>query len=144
MFDSEQPIRDDGKSPEYMVLRIENILLKETWQKNIENGSSRMPHMPIAFGFRDGHKFWFAEHKKPFWVPTPTDLGPKEESILYEANRIDADNVTFTREACKELTGVPKPFIKTVLKGIIKTAKADGITLVDVDYVKKINDERNG
>ena len=142
-LDSEQSIRDDGKTPEYMVLRIENTLLKKTWQENIENGTTRMPRMPIAYGFRDGHKFWFAEHKKPFWVPTPTDKGPKEESVLYEANRLEPDSVKFTRAACKQLTGVPKPFIKTVLKGIIKQAKADGVALVDEDYVKKINDERN-
>ncbi|MDG2154854.1 MAG: hypothetical protein P8M26_02805, partial [Gammaproteobacteria bacterium] len=64
-------------------------------------------------------------------------------SVLYEANRLEPDSVQFTRAACKQLTGVPKPFIKTVLKGIIKQAKADGVALVDEDYVKKINDERN-
>ena len=141
-WDAEQPIRDDAKTPEYFVLRIDNILLKETWARNIEEGSTRMPNMPIAFGFRDGAKFWFAEHKKPFWFPTPTDKGPKEESVLYEANRLDTE-VEFTRDACKQLTGVPKPFIKTVLKGIIKQAKTDGVSVVDRDYVVKINEERN-
>ena len=87
-------------------------MLKETWAKNIENGTRRMPNMPITFGFRDGEKFWFAERKKAFWFPTPTDKGPKEESVLYEANRIDPE-VKFTREACKQLTGIPKPFIRT-------------------------------
>ncbi len=142
-WDSEQPIRDDGKTPEYFVLRIENILLKETWARNLEEGTKRMPNMPITFGFRDGQKFWFTEIKKPFWFPTPTDKGPKEESVLYEANRLDPD-VQFTRGAAKQLTGVPKPFIKTVLKGIIKRAKADGVTEIDRDYVVKINEERNG
>ena len=141
--DIEQPIREDGNTPSYFVLRIEKILMKETWQKNLSNGATRLPNIPLAYGFRDGAKFWFAEHKKPFWFPTPTDKGPKEESVLYEANRLDPDHVQFTRDACKELTGVPKPFIKTVLKGIIKRAKEDGVELVDVDYVKKINEERN-
>ena len=72
----------------------------------------------------------------------PTDKGPKEENILYEANRLDPDNVQFTREACKQLTGIPRPFLKTALKGIIKRAIEDGVKMVDVDYVKKLNDER--
>jgi len=144
VVDVTQPIRNNGKTPEYFVLRIEKILMKETWQKNLADGATRLPNIPLAYGFRDGGKFWFTEHKKPFWIPTPTDKGPKEESILYEANRIDPDNVQFTREACKQLTGVPKPFIKVALKGIVKQAKADGVELVDLEYVKKINEERNG
>lgn len=104
-------------------------------------GATRLPRIPLAYGFRDGAKFWFTEHKRPFWFPTPTDKGPKEESVLYEANRLDPD-VTFTRDACKQLTGIPKPFLKTALKGIIKRAKEDGVSEIDVDYVKKLNDER--
>ena len=42
-FDSEQSIRDDGKTPEYMVLRIDNILLK----KNLA-GKHRERHHPHA------------------------------------------------------------------------------------------------
>jgi hypothetical protein len=144
VVDTEQPIRNDGNTPEYFVLRIERILMKETWQKNLADGVTRLPKIPLAYGFRDGAKFWFAEHKTPFWFPTPTDKGPKEESVLYEANRLDPDNVQFTRDACKELTGIPKPFIKVALKGIIKRAKEDGVSLIDVDYVKKINEEREG
>ena len=140
-WDSEQPIRQDGRTPEYFVLRIENILLKQSWAKNIEQGTSRMPRMPITFGFRDGAKFWFAELKRPFWFPTPTDKGAKEESVLYEANRLDPD-ISFSREACKQLTGVPRPFIKTVLKGIIKQAKADGITEIDREYIDRFNQQR--
>jgi hypothetical protein len=100
-----------------------------------------MPRMPITFGFRDGGKFWFAELKKPFWIPTPTDKGPKEEAILYEANRIDPE-IQFTRDACKQLTGIPRPFVKTALKGIVKQAKEQGVTLVDEEFVTKINAER--
>jgi hypothetical protein len=141
--DSEQPIRNDGNTPSYFVLRIEKILMKETWQKNLADGVTQLPNIPLAYGFRDGARFWFAEHKKPFFFPTPTNKGPKEESILYEANRLDPESVQFTRDACKQLTGVPRPFIKTALKGIIKRAKEDGVALVDEDYVKKINAERN-
>jgi flavin reductase (DIM6/NTAB) family NADH-FMN oxidoreductase RutF len=141
-WDSEQPIRDDGKTPEYFVLKIDNILLKETWANNLEQGTTRMPNMPITFGFRDGQKFWFTEIKKPFWFPTPTNKGPKEESVLYEGNRLDPE-IQFTRDAAKQLTGVPKPFIKTVLKGIVKQAREDGVTEINKAYVDKINAERN-
>jgi hypothetical protein len=124
-------------------LRIERILMKETWAKNLTDGATRLPNIPLAYGFRDGGKFWFTQHKKPFWFPIPTDKGPKEESVLYEANRLDPEHVQFTREACKQLTGIPKPFLKTALKGIIKQAKEDGVELVDIDYVTKLNEERN-
>jgi len=142
VVDVEQPVRNDGNTPEYFVLRIEKILMKETWAKNLADGATRLPQVPLAYGFRDGARFWFAEHKKPFWFPTPTDRGPKEESVLYEANRLDPE-VKFTREACKQLTGIPKPFVKTALKGIIKRAKEDGVAEVDLDYVNKINAERD-
>ena len=142
VVDVEQPIRNDGKTPEYFVLRIERILMKETWAKNLADGATRLPRIPLAYGFRDGAKFWFTEHKRPFWFPTPTDKGPKEESVLYEANRLDPD-VRFTRDACKQLTGIPKPFLKTALKGIIKRAKEDRVAEIDLDYVKKLNDERS-
>lgn len=141
VWDEAQPIRDDGKTPEYFVLRIERILMKETWARNLANGATQLPNMPLAYGFRDGARFWFTEHRKPFWFPTPTDKGPKEESVLYEANRLD-DEVTFTRDAAKQLTGIPKPFLKTALRGIIKQAKEDGIVEIDLDYVKKLNDKR--
>jgi hypothetical protein len=62
---------------------------------------------------------------------------------MYEANRIDPD-VSFTRDACRQLTGVPKPFIKTVLKGIIKQAKERGITEIDSEFVLKLQKERDG
>ena len=41
---------------------------------------------------------------------------------MYIANRLD-EEVTFTENACKQLTGIPKVFVKTALKGIIKEAK---------------------
>ena len=37
-----------------------------------------------------------------------------------------------------------KPFIKTVLKGIIKQAQERGVTEVDREFVEMINKERNG
>jgi len=141
--DTAQPIHDNGRTPEYFVLTIDRILMRQSWADNLGDAATRMPRMPITFGFRGGTQFWFAELKKPFWVSTPTDKGPKEEAILYEANRIDP-TISFTRDACKELTGIPRPFVKTALKGIVKRATEEGVTTVDVEFVQRINAERRG
>lgn len=125
----------------HLVLRIENILLKETWKKNLENGGERMPRLPVTYGFRGGAKFWFAEPKRAFWLPIPTNKGPKYEVVHYEANRID-DEIKFTLEASKELTGIPKPFLRTALKGIVKEAKERGIKTIDRDFILLLNKER--
>ena len=61
---------------------------------------------------------------------------------MSSASRIDPE-VKFTREACKQLTGVPKPFIKTVLKGNIKQAKERGVTEIDREFVEMLNKERD-
>lgn len=142
-WDKSQPLHEDGRTPQYFVLRIERILMKETWAQNLADGVTRLPRVPLAYGFRDASRFWFAEHKRPFWFPIPENKGPKEENILYEANRLDPE-VRFTREACRELTGIPRPFVKTALKGIVKRARNDGISLVDVDYIRQLNEERDG
>lgn len=126
----------------HFIVKLDNILLKEQWKKNIDDGNPRMPNIPISYGFRDGKDFWFTQHKKPFIVPVPTDRGPKSEAVMYLANRIDPD-VRFTKEACEKLTGVPKVFLKTALNGIIKRAKEEGISEIDAAFVTRINDERN-
>ena len=140
-WDAAQPVRDDGATPEYFVLRIDNVLLKERWARNLGDEATTMPRMPITFGFRGGTQFWFAELRKPFMLRTPTDKGPKEEAILYEANRIDPE-VAFTREACQQLTGIPRPFVKVALKGIIAKAKERGVSVVDAEFVDLVNAER--
>ena len=125
----------------HFILKLDNILLKESWKKNLDDGNPHMPNMPISYGFRDGKDFWFSKHRKPFSIPTPTDRGPKVEAVLYTANRLD-DEVKFSKEACEKLTGVPRVFLKTALNGIIKRAKEEGITHVDEAFVEKINAER--
>lgn len=66
----------------------------------------------------------------------------KIDSLLEDANKLDPD-VEFTREACAALTSVPRPFIKKAMKGIVKKAKTEGIALVDVAFVERVNAERN-
>lgn len=133
---------NEASSTRHFIIKLDNILLKESWHKNINNDNPIMPNLPISYGFRDGKDFWFTQHGKPFAIPTPTDRGPKAAAVIYTANRMD-DEVKFTDEACEKLTGVPRVFLKTALNGIIKKAKEEGITLVDEAFVDKINAERN-
>jgi hypothetical protein len=65
----------------------------------------------------------------------------ESQTVFYLANRIDS-NVRFTKEACKKLTGIPKPFMKDALKGIVERALEDGVTDIDEAYLAKINAER--
>jgi len=126
----------------HFVLRINRILLKERWKENLEHGGTRMPRMPLTYGFRGGEKFWFAQPKRAFWLPIPSDKGPKSEAVHYEANRID-EEVKFTLEASKKLTGIPKPFLRSALKGIVKQAKERGVSEIDADFIDLLNKERD-
>ena len=47
-------------------------------------------------------------------------------------------------EACKQLTGIPNNFVRTVLEGIVKQAKERGVVKVDEDFVLALNKEREG
>ena len=47
------------------------------------------------------------------------------------------DTITFSLEASRDLTQVPKMFRKMALKTIIKGAKKDGVTEIDADYAQK-------
>ncbi len=136
---NENPILRDAASS-HLLLNIDNILLKETWKDNLEDGGTRMPQSALTYGFRGAAKFWFGEPQPAYSLPIP-DKGPKHEVVHYEANRLDND-VTFTLEASKQLTGIPNAFLRTVLKGIIKQAKARGVTEVDKAFVEMLNKER--
>lgn len=117
-------------------LVIDNILVKEAIAGGIENGEV-FPDMPIFAGFRPSTGFWFAETKAPFSVPLPKVEGMESQHVFYVANRIDR-NVQFTQEACEMLTGIPRPFLQDVLKGIVERALADGIGEIGPEYLDKI------
>jgi flavin reductase (DIM6/NTAB) family NADH-FMN oxidoreductase RutF len=136
---NENPILRDSISS-HLLLNIDNILLKERWFKNLEGGGETMPDLALTYGFRGASKFWFGERKEPYWLPIP-DLGPDHEVVMYEANRLD-DDVRFTLDACKQLTGIPKAFLTQALQGIIGEAKKRGVTEIDLAFVKALNAER--
>ncbi len=121
-------------------LMIDHILVREKYAPGIEKGDI-FPNTPIFYGFRANRGFWLAKHEAPFSIPLPKVEGMKSQAVTYLANRIDS-NVRFTDEACKKLTGIPEPFMKDALKGIVARALADGVTDVDEAYLAKINAER--
>jgi len=121
-------------------LMIDHILVKEKYAPGIEKGEI-FPDMPIFCGYRANRGFWFAEHEAPFTIPLPVIKGMEYQTVMYNANRIDA-NVRFTEEACRKLTGIPKPFMKDALKGIVDRALQEGVSEIDEAYLAKINAER--
>lgn len=129
----------------FLCLRIDNILLRENFAHMLEHEDD-FPRMAISYGFRHKtgeRRFFFAEHRRPFAVPVPTDIGPPHQTIFYEANRIDPE-VQFTEEACMALTAIPRPFLSMALKGIVAEARSSGVSLVDADFIAEVNRRRKG
>lgn len=137
----ENPILRDSPSA-HLLLNIDNILVKEKWMAHVDGSQDTMPNIPLTYGFRGGSTFWFGEVQPAYKLPIP-DMGPNHELVHYEANRLD-DEVRFTWEACKQLTGIPNAFLQNVLTGIVKQAKARGVTNVDEDFIVALNKEREG
>ena len=92
---------------------------------------------PVATRGASAASFWFGETQPAYKLPIP-DIGPRYEVVLYEANRID-DQVTFTLEASKKLTGIPRPFLRQVLEGIVRQAKARKVAVVDPEFLALLN-----
>ena len=57
------------------------------------------------------------------------------------SKRIDPA-VTFTNEACAQLTKIPRVFLKAALTQMVKIAKEEGISVIDEAALKIINDKR--
>ncbi len=135
---------DEDSRENFWNLSVKNILLRESFERKLVE-QKEFPHIPISFGFRHNEnerRFFFASHSKPFPVHIPVSDAKAAQSIWYDANKMDPD-VRFTQESCVALADIPKPFRKLALKGIIKAAKEEGVTMVDEDFVAKVNAERN-
>ncbi len=125
----------------HFVLKIDRLLMDPDYVDSLDGGD-QFPQMPIFYGFRANGEFWFAEHGKPFSVPIPKVEGQELQSVVYLANRIDP-RLHFTDEACSKLTGVPRPFLKDVLKGIVAAALELNIQEIDPAALERINAARN-
>ncbi len=130
----------------HFILNIDKILMKEKYYNAIVNGVGKndFPPVPVDYGYRDSTNFWYTRFPrlaKPIAEPIPAPKEVDLESIRYAANRAD-DTVKFTDEALKNFVKVPRPFLKTVLNGCVEWAKENGVTLIDDEHVKIINDKR--
>jgi len=126
----------------HFVLQVDHQWLREPFATSLENGG-RFPQMPIFFGFRNPGDFWFSSHAEPFSVALPKVEGLETQGIFYLANRLDPA-VSFTREACELLTGVPKPFVKNALQGIVAAAKSAGMAEVDAGFMRAMRERSKG
>mgnify|MGYP006991933106 FL=1 len=116
--------------------------MKEKYYNTIINGVSAVgyPRVPVDYGYRDSKNFWYTKFRRPIAMPIPKNKGVDIDSVKYAAGRIDPD-VKFTEEACKTLLKVPRPFLNTVLKGCVKWAKENNVTLITPKEKQIINDK---
>ena len=131
----------------HFILYIDKILMKEKYYNSIVNGVNKnnFPPVPVDYGYRDSTNFWytrFPKLTKPVSEPIPAPKEVDLASIRYAADRCDPE-IKFTDAALKNFVKVPRPFLKTVLNGCIAWAKENGVTLIDDEHVKIINDKRN-
>ena len=128
----------------HFILKIDNILMKEKYYNTIINGVSTVgyPRVPVDYGYRDSKNFWYTKFRRPIAMPIPKNKGVDIDSVKYAAGRIDPE-VKFTEEACKTLLKVPRPFLNTVLKGCVKWAKENNVTLITPKEMQIINDKRS-
>jgi len=138
-IDSQLPDLGEATAAHF-VLNVDRLLMRADLVDGIEDGS-RFPKMPVFYGFRADGNFWFAEHGAPFMVPVPKVEGQELQAVVYLANRID-DRLRFTDEACRQLTAIPRPFLKDALKGIAETALELGIDRVDTAALARIGAQR--
>jgi flavin reductase (DIM6/NTAB) family NADH-FMN oxidoreductase RutF len=122
------------------VLRVDNILLRDTFQRGCVDGST-FPSMPIFYGFRAGGDFWFAEHGAPFPVAAPNPAGSEMQAVRYLATRLD-EAVRFTDDACTELAKIPRPFLSTAMQRLIAEAKRNGRLQIDAAFMRQVRQER--
>ena len=140
-FDLQSKTDERGHRYEsHFNLMVDQILVKEKYAAGIEHGDI-FPNMPIFCGYRPDNGFWFAEHHAPLSMSPPKVKGMEYQTVFYLANRIDT-RVRVSEAACKKLTGIPEPFMKDALKGIVERALKDGVTEIDEAYIDKINAER--
>ncbi len=127
----------------HFILKVDKILMKEKYYNAIINGvkSSDFPPLPVDYGYRDSKNFWYHKHRRmiPELLPVRATT---VESVMYAAKRIDPD-VQFTEAACAKIVNVPRVFLPTVLKGCVKWAKENGVTLIDAAEMDIINDKRS-
>jgi hypothetical protein len=131
-----------SKHGAHFILKVERILMKEKYHDSIMNGVTRynFPPVPTNFGFRDSMHFFESQFSRPLCEDVPkkeVDIS----SVRYAAERAD-DVVKFTDDALKPLVAVPRVFLPLVLKGCVKWAKENNVTLITEKEMNIINENR--
>ena len=126
----------------HFILRVDHILLKETYYDALVNGATKANFCPLPtnWGYRDSKDFWCS----PYHKPNPVGIPNREvdlSSIRYAAERLNTD-VKFTDDALKTIVKVPRPFLKLVLQGCVKWADENGDKLITEKEMKIISDKR--
>ena len=126
----------------HFILKIDKILMKKKYSDAIIRGvtAKDFPALPVDYGYRDSKNFWF--HKKTKMRAELLQVREASlDSVRYAADRVD-DVVKFTDEALQTVLGVPRVFLPLVLKGCVKWAQENDVTLIDAEHMKIINDKR--
>lgn len=126
----------------HFILKIDKILMKKKYSDAIIRGvkASDFPSLPVDYGYRDSKNFWF--HKKTKMRAELLQVRQASlDSVRYAADRVD-DVVKFTDDALNTVLGVPRVFLPLVLKGCVKWAKENGVTLISAEHMKIISDKR--
>jgi flavin reductase (DIM6/NTAB) family NADH-FMN oxidoreductase RutF len=138
-WDASHPHEAGGLEHHYL-LRIDKILMQHRWKRALVAGGE-FPRLPIDYGYRDSLHFWFTDGRKPYAVDIPKGHGVTADAVLYQADRIDPA-VKWEPEACAELAGVPRVFLKTVLQGCVDAAKEQGVSRITPEFLRTIRDKR--
>jgi flavin reductase (DIM6/NTAB) family NADH-FMN oxidoreductase RutF len=135
---------DAAGCEKFWCLKVKNILLKESYHERLL-AQKEFPSMPLSYGFRHNEagdrRFFFCSHNRPKPVPIPMTEGLKANSIYYTANKLDPE-VRFELEACQQLVDAPRALLTVALRGIIREAKKQGVTMVDAEFVRQVNAKR--
>ncbi|MAF83433.1 MAG: hypothetical protein QGH93_02465 [Gammaproteobacteria bacterium] len=139
-----RPAREADSSlvEDFIALKVENIMLRKSFKNKLYK-RDEFPDMPISYGFRGGSEFWFARHEEPFHFPIPRGKELEPTFVFQVANKLDPD-ISFTIEACAALVVIPAPFLEPALGVFVTKAKAKGVKVVDLDFVKSANTRWSG
>ncbi len=142
-WDDSYPLKDREELVEcHFLLRIDSILLKQKWYQCLLKGTG-FPRLPVDYGFRDNVRFWFSRHSRPYKVPIPKDKGNSFEMVKYACTHFDPE-IVWEDEACAKILKVPGIFLKTVISGVVKEAKKEGITTITPEFMDKVRNKRSG
>ena len=126
----------------HFILKIDKILMKKKYSDAIIRGvtAKDFPALPVDYGYRDSKNFWF--HRKTKMRAELLQVRQASlATVRYAADRVD-DVVKFTDDALNTVLGVPRVFLPLVLKGCVKWAKENDVTLITAEHMQIINDKR--